>query len=127
MSAPLAGQVNTTAGTAAGLAWGQRVLTSVGPGVTSLWYAIQPTVGRSYCAETGNVESGIAADRFHDTVLDVFGVDATTLVKSADDTEEEPLNSNYSRACWIATASGGVVNYILIRLSRPTLPRPVNS
>ncbi len=64
---------NTTFGNAANMAWGQKVLSSIGPAATTqLWYLVNTVAGRSYCAETGNVENSALANVFEDTVLDVF-------------------------------------------------------
>ena len=102
-------QVNTSSGSAANLAIGQKVVTSMGSsGTTQFWYSIATKTNRSYCAETGQAESvGVLGlpDRFEDSNLDVFRADATTLLVHNDDTAEEPGNQSFSRACWISGAN----------------------
>ena len=105
LSARVYGQANTLPGNAANFQWGQKLTTFENGTTTTTWWRGSVVSGRSYCAETGNVEGTSIADKFVDTELDVFRGDATTLVVHNDDTASEPLGSNYSRACWIAVAN----------------------
>ena len=107
-AAALFAQVNTTSGTAANVPWGSSFL-GVVSGTSQFWYRLHVEQPRSYCAETAQPGEAAFADKFVDTILDVFQVDGTTLIVSNDDTIEEPFNDNFSRACFVSPYSGSDV------------------
>jgi hypothetical protein len=105
LNARVYGQANTLPGNAANFQWGQKLTTFENGTTTQTWWRGAVRSGRSYCAETGNVEGTSNADKFVDTVIDVYRGDASTLVVHNDDATSEPYADNYSRACWIGVAN----------------------
>ena len=104
-------QINTSFGSGANLAIGRTALSRIGPGSTAFWFRVATVGGRSYCAETSN-QDGVNGytDALADTYIDVFDNNGTTLLASNDDTNEEPFNLVFSRACWIPTLPGARTN-----------------
>ncbi len=102
-------QVNTTPFQAAGVTWGQKVSSLIGPGAsTEFWFAGIVRPGRSYCVEAGNFEGAVpGTSTFGDHVafvnLSVYLNDSTTLIVSRNGAAEEPFGFGGARACWIAT------------------------
>jgi hypothetical protein len=115
MVGSLMAQVNTTAGTAAFVQWGQKVWSVVnGATPTQFWFRAHVETPRSYCVETAQPQNATFGDKRLDTVLDIFGGDSTTLLVSGDETNSnEPKTHDLSRACWVTTA-GGTDNYFKV-------------
>ena len=101
---------NTTSATAAGVAWGQKIISVIDGGSSSQrWYRLNIVAGRSYCTETGNLDNTVQAQQGADTELHVFRFDGTTEIVGDDDTGQEPENFFLSRACWIQPVSSNPV------------------
>ena len=110
--------------TAAGFAWGQKLQSTVyGAGPSHTWFFSFTVQGRSYCAETTNVDNGVPATLNLDTELVVYGNDSTTELAHNDDAVQEPRNALFSRACWIAGAgpAAGLV-YVKLIPHTPAVP-----
>lgn len=108
----LPAQANTTITTAASLAWGQKVTTSMGTG--QRWYYVVTTAGRSYCLETGNVEHMAEAEADEDTVLTAYDSEGSAVIAFNDDTVTEPLVGSYSRLCYVPSVLQAGVNFIKV-------------
>jgi hypothetical protein len=107
--------------TAAGFAWGQKLQSTVyGAGPSHTWFYSFTVQGRSYCAETTNVDNGVPATLDLDTELVVYGGNATTELAHNDDAVQEPRNALLSRACWIAGVDGLV--YVKLIPHTPAVP-----
>ncbi|MEO8431536.1 MAG: hypothetical protein ABI592_08505 [Acidobacteriota bacterium] len=111
-------QINTTIVTSVNLAWGQKVLTTMGPSAaTAHWFHVFGIAGRSYCAETGQAETTVFAERVEDSDIEIQD-DTGTPIAFNDDPLEEPYNYFHSRACWIPTLHG--FNYIRVKAHQDT-------
>jgi len=109
-SGALCAQANTTRNTAAGVAWGQTVMSRVrGAPATEFWFVNTAKSGRSYCVETGNIQNGALAFNIPDTVLEIIHLNGT-LITVNDDASDEPGSGNtfFSRACWIQSGDEAV-------------------
>lgn len=107
--------------TAAGFAWGQKLQSTVyGAGPSHTWFYSFTVQGRSYCAETTNVDGGGPATLNPDTELVVYGNNGTTVLAQNDDATGEPRNANFSRVCWIA--GPGSLIYVKLIPHTPAVP-----
>ena len=119
---------------AASFAWGQKLQSTVnGAGPSHTWFYSFMVEGRSYCAETTNVDNVVDATQNPDTELVVYGSDTTTVLAQNDDAVKEPRNALFSRVCWIAGNPGIVfvkliphtpdvpLTHVMIRFMETTL------
>ena len=98
---------NVDQNTAAAMAIGQKVtVRTAHEFMPESWYSANLVVGRSYCAELGNVESPSYAGRSGGPVISIYGTNVATFIVSSDRTIDEPKGV-YARACWIQPAAGG--------------------
>ena len=108
-----AAQVNTTSAAAADFAWGQNLISNDNGTTSQFWWqgVVQP--GRSYCVESGQVAANGQPGLFVNTILTIFGNDATTVITTNDEgNNNEPKVHGFSKACWIATLSD--INFIKV-------------
>jgi hypothetical protein len=115
-AAALFAQANITSATAANVPWGQTFNSAVS-GTSQFWYRLHIEQPRSYCVETAQPTQLVYADKFIDTILDVFADDGTTLIVHNDDTSQEPYNYNFSRACFVAPFGAGDIKVKLTNFS----------
>jgi hypothetical protein len=114
---------NTTSANASDVAWGQKVISSVnGPGASQLWYRNEAIIGRSYCVETGAVESGSLATQNPDTEIFEYRSDANTVLVNNNDAPDDPRNGVFSRACWIHPAGANSTVYTKVIPHTGTVP-----
>jgi hypothetical protein len=127
-------QNNTTPALAANVQWGQKAFTLENGTNSQAWWDVTVVAGRSYCVETGNLETGpVFGDRSADTVLNVFREDTTTVLVHNDDIDfTEPRAPALSRACWIPSVTednfvqltpfnGTTASYVEVRFVETTL------
>ncbi|MEO8430855.1 MAG: hypothetical protein ABI592_05040 [Acidobacteriota bacterium] len=131
----LLAQTNSVPNLAANFQWGQKLLTYENGVATQAWFFAPVVAGRSYCAETGNVESFTLSEKQPNTALVVFGHDTTTAFATNDDVTNEPRARFLSRVCWIpaltednfvelVVPSTTYASYIQIRFLETTLYCP---
>jgi len=93
---------NTSAGTAVDMMMGQRINLTLDATTTQRWYRVVLYPNRSYCFETGTLESSYTSG---DPVVTVYASDGTTVLAENDDTPQEPDALFLSRACFAYTAA----------------------
>ena len=107
-------QTNTSSATAANAPWGQRFLSTENGTTSQVWWFVHVETPRSYCVETGQPENGQFGDKKIDTVITVYRADASTVIVSNDEADQqEPVVQLLSRACWIPPI-GNTTNYVKV-------------
>jgi hypothetical protein len=107
---------NTTSAAPVHLMIGQTLSTNICnnmgtcPSGIQRWFDFQPREGRSYCVEAFNTDGAFATP----TRVTVYHSDASTVTVSNAPIGAEPYANLQSRACFIATLSSGITQFIKV-------------